>query len=99
MCVHVSWKKRDHAKERKKDVILVVKIKYIFNKWQWVIKKNISLRVMLDFLKIKYYKLRKLKMKVINDMDLFITTNDMDLFIAITLFFSSTMHTVMLYLI
>lgn len=25
-------------------------------------------------------------MKVINDMDLFITTNDMDLFIAITLF-------------
>lgn len=49
-------------------------------------KKNISLRVMLDFLKIKYYKLRKLKMKVINDMDLFITTNDMDLFIAITLF-------------
>lgn len=54
---------------------------------------------MLDFLKIKYYKLRKLKMKVINDMDLFITTNDMDLFIAITLFFSSTMHTVMLYLI
>lgn len=62
-------------------------------------KKNISLRVMLDFLKIKYYKLRKLKMKVINDMDIFITTNDMDLFIAITLFFSSTMHTVMLYLI
>lgn len=49
-------------------------------------KKNISLRVMLDFLKIKYYKLRKLKMKVINDMDLFIVINDMDLFIVIIFF-------------
>lgn len=60
MCVHVSWKKRDHEKERKKDVILVVKIKYIFNKWQWVIKKH-QLKSNVGFFKNKILQTEKVE--------------------------------------
>lgn len=60
MCVHVSWKKRDHAKERKKDVILVIKIKYFFNKWQWVIKKH-QLKSNVGFFKNKIQQTEKVE--------------------------------------
>lgn len=61
MCVHVSWKKRDHEKERKKDVILVVKIKYIFNKWQWVIKKKHQLKSNVGFFKNEILQTEKVE--------------------------------------
>lgn len=61
MCVHVSWKKRDHEKERKKDVKLVVKIKYIFNKWQWVIKKKHQLKSNVGFFKNKILQTEKVE--------------------------------------